>query len=645
MGIVPWGTSGYGLHTGWTPGSGAMSISTGTDGRTFVTARATYAVNGIHDDRQRQRVWLAKEAANNEGPIECEQVSFFNQWSERYTHVFNPLQKADGGSITTHAFVFKHANGSTAIDTRFYFSDLTAGANRWNLHYWRMPVYAQNSPAEIAWDMLVNRVASSSLLPYLDEASWVAVYQNNLARGEEMTFLTRKGEQLARDVKEVWRHTDDWLAIRPSDDASHQGEVTMHALSRWTAQQRTTGLDLESDSVQSWSARIRDDFNVNAINVTFAEKAVAESALNRDVIENYPLSLPANAGEVRMRKTKDDDLSRVLNLDMPLWDSRTYIMGRFNPALWQGEQWEIELELGPLHWNYEVGDILPVTSSKLGLSDATFVVTKKSPRFKTRSASLTLLQLIVTDGTPPHCVKPSGTTRPWLFTPVGLSLLPHLQRIDDDNPRPYDRWWNEDDAWLYNYGQRDAMRILTYDQPQVFDETTNNNFPFLGDPNIDVSRKSTTYDVDSYLDFNAGGFESYYFVFHFDSLPPTGILFSAGGTTGDYLKIGRQSSGQIGYYTNFDGWQTVAKTGFGSVLTVRLDRTTGQGSIGENGTWLTTSLAYTPVGLFTRAWLGRDVRGGAAGYPSRLRAFIAYTSVSTLPDITDGIEEWLLATI
>lgn len=635
-------------------GTGGAATITTTRGQTRIAVQLQNALSWWGFDDNIQKVWLQK-ASDPDQQIECASVQALGATSlSLYIYDFGPIREIVSGTLESWAVFAARKINSSSADTRCYFDGLPSGANQWDLWIQWYPYWDAKNPLQIAFSCFAYQMRKGDTKGWLDQATWQAL-NDYYTDAEFECFMLPKGRSVGEIAREAMKHTTDFLAIRPDNS---NGAVTLHAIGRRFAVERFTVIDLDDplSRVSEWEATIRLDLTVRHIKARYGDGYFFQHSTDRlKDYQQFPLDMPNGTDLFESRCDTHASQEFVHEFEAPIIMARKDLALHFDPSMWRDEQLEIKLTMGPLHWNYEVGDLVRVKSAELGLTGTGdyewFIVTHKKPNFRKHTARLTLLRVYGTRGLPAHAYYPV-TVQPdrlFCFTTATVGDRPDAQAINDEQRRNWDRWENEFPRVIRSDDPYHGIEDTSTGALSVEDSPTRGRWPYIEDGNFDLSRASSSRDVASFLNYSAGYF---YFIYvgYLDTGTADHVILSF-GDAGSIVKFGRtssQPSKAYGYYTNTDGWKYATLSSIVAtqpyVLTIALGHGGGSdGRIGLNGVWQSSGLAYTATSLDSAGLLGDDTEAHRNWLlPTYAAILFGDNITSTLPELSDGIEEWLM---
>ena len=635
---------------------GTATIATGK-GSQRIEVILQWALLWRGDEKGVQRVWLQKDT-DPDSIIPCDYVQCTGDDLIYHADEFGSFKKNDGTSITDFSVFSSRGIAEATQIVRCYFDGITTGANTWNLWIQHMPYWHENHPLAVVFSCYAYQMLQGDAKTWLDQGTFQDLDEYYTDCDFLIHHIPDEGASFGEVAREAMRHTSDWLTIRPD---SVDGKVTLHAIGRRFAEERgIIDLDDPDALVDDWEATLRSDYKIKYMGSQYSDSWWFGQTNVADEFKQWPLEMPHDQDKHEMRSDQYDERAYSWEEDLPKIIRRKDIALHFDLNMWRHDQLEISLTMGPLHWNYECGDLCRVRCAQLELIGSGdyewFVVVKKKVNFKRHTARLTLLRVYGTRGNPPHRDQSTGGNRAVILsTSATLGARPHNTAINSTQFRNWDRWENESPP----VNRKDDPYHLTYHtygtDPLVMDRTTVRNwFPRIDGGRFDLSGSDTGGEYASFLNTT-----SYYYYFVWVGNMRYGsnqIFLSAGDTTGSYIKFGRintDTNYYYGYYTDTDGWKQADTSLYeGSyadasvhVITIACGHGGGtDGRVGFNGQWVGSGLTYTTTPMQVDGMLGDDIRSNGTSDIEGCYACVLFrsTSNSTLPDLTWGIEDYFM---
>lgn len=643
MSIPTWSSDHYTVAAPVFGAGGTATKTTTAGGRWVMIVQADNLINGLGNNDLQQKLWLQRDS-DPDSIVDCD---FFIGLSSAYRD--------------TPQFEFEDLNGKTpmlrgrhysgAVGAYAFFPDLTSGSNVFSLWARSIKYWSFKSPVEILFGCFSNLMLNADTITWLDQTSFQACEELHTNSRFELGVIPSKGAGMGSIAAEAWKCSTDWVTIRPNTTT---GNVSMHAISRYRSELRDTVIDLDDHSfpVKSWQAKYRDDLVIRKLAIQYGEPIFYCETTEWDTEEPFPHNRTSGTDTFRSRCDPIDDDDYVYVAELPQVTHRRSLATWWDLAFWRLPQLEIELEMGLLHWNYEVGDRCKVTLSKYDLDEAEFVVTDKRPSFKRKTASMTLLQVHGIGGTPAAAHEHAVDSCEFLYTVNSCGEKLSTHDVEDAERRTADRWIDESPKHTqrqYATAPNDAVMLAgaVSNIPSISNAATRARFPLFADAEFDLGRSSSARDYGTLLNLSG----NYYFYFVFLCTKGASLVpwASFGDTTGNYISVGAQPTGTVGYaYDSGSGvlsYRAISPSESYAVWTIAMGHGGGtDGRIGVNGVWQATGMSYSPNSLLVNGHLGSEVRGGSTpNIDFRAAMLFASTTYALLPNIEDGIEEWLMA--
>ena len=414
-----------------------VSINGPTDYTSVSEAVGTFlegAINGVHDDPDVQEIYLRETTSP------WRRIAFDGfQLQDTESYAVNGEFESDKrpyGSGAYYVSVFPLAADGTSegYDDSFYawgrfVTTSSTGSETFGLAVETAIHWPKADPAQIIMSMLhhyiPNDYGSYGLRSFMDQTSFQNASsdfydQRTLGverTGYNMTVIRKVGTTIKKQIEEIIKQTPDFLAVRPTDD---DGKAELHYVRREIATQRTTKINFDdTDSgVQDWRGGIDDNLTVHEIEYEYGAwvTAIDSSSLstfvsNASVYEPTWQS-PPDLQHEGYKKTHvrrfDKDVTEIKLPDV-LYG---YEIDRFWHIYWWGsDQEDITFTQGPRHFNYEIGDIVRIQSTKLGLDGSEFfLVYEKYVDLDTLHAKVRVQRVYGYRGERPDRVAGTGGT-------------------------------------------------------------------------------------------------------------------------------------------------------------------------------------------------------------------------------------------
>ena len=501
-----------------------------------------------------------------------------------------------------------------------------SGSTLYSLFAYTAYCWVLRDPAQVLFSWITHHIDSNfTLKDYLDQTSFEDAsdhYDDNLG---QITLFREEGRAISEQIKKVFSHFSDFLTIRPNDST---GLVKMGILPRRALAERTTAIDLDSDSVEAFTIRPTDAYTLDEISVEYGS-IIATNSGGGFV---YPVEFPFQSADLIRQKAGTVGGDRAVDLDCPYHVSRANVLAQLDIQHWKDDQDEIELDFADWsHFNFEVGDLVHVTGQDYDGTE-NFVVTEKDVDNDTLLATVRLLQLFGNEGSTAR-IADSGNHIA-AFRPGSLgTFFDASETIPREiflniEPRNADRFWGENSVPIATHGQPPSNPAIQM--------ARGTGGPAGGNPitpQINVNKKEkwpglvwtseTGLAVDGiFTDITFPSITShdytFYCVVNQDSVPTVArYLLDFGGIDRLTFAIsGGTSPGNIQYFesgvwrgitTGITGWQ---------IITFVLE-SPSSGKIRRNGVDLSTGLSYTKrtiQGTGQQAGLGCEYTGNGNSF-------------------------------
>jgi len=570
----------------------------------YFNATATNVFYGVGNDDTKQELYLQKRT-DKSLTIPCDSCNTINAQTRLYeVELPNKVERV-GSDPQIMQPNYPACNGVGA-SRRFFWANLSSGSNNWDLKCRRIVHWDADNPFEVLFDILVGQHDGTTYWRgILERSTWEDAKDAYDDIPAEVNYTPEVGSKMSQSIKDIMDCTTAWFAIRPSDD---DGVLRAHVGDRQTSVERDTQLDLDTFSdygIETWEAVVRMDLRINALEIAYGKMYHFTDIGTYEVRRSFPHGMVADLDIFKMRWTEDDDTEATVRLQCPHTLKRQALPNLFDLAWWYEPQIEIVVEMGLLHWNYEVGDIVRVSHEGLGLDADTFIVRKKKARFKKQTATLTLLQY---RGAGEASILGHVADSDLLFVLSTQTTGNYSdgEQLLDVAPRFYDRIIDE--SGIYgSVGMFAALPTSATTRAQVDDPGTGIDPPCQAMRyTLSLTEQSAGLEYDSIAQ-NKSLQRPFHLVLVCDVANVAEQIMSLGYYTPSvqYIEWGVNGGNNVGWYLSDTAtWYTVdltsalaALTSEYCVLTISMNGTgiTG-GGVAINGSWVGTGLT-TPSSL------------------------------------------------
>lgn len=594
-------------------------------------AASTGIINGIVANNDIQAVFFAKDDDKTYSfTVSAVQAEAYV--SGTYYNEFPPfLDSANDDQWYTYPLGV--ADPKTVFMHYYYASTPSLPAGNYSLYWYAAYMWVEKDPAQIIFAMASfysQLFAGSSLKAFLDQSAFEAAslaYDKNPCR---LTVVREVGSSIAEQIKKIVNHTCDFLVIRP--DSTGIPKLALN-YRRGGLTERTTAIDLESESISSYTLRPTDRNTLSRVISSYGKTILQRKSYYPgpgldDGQSNVspPFDYPGEyVAEVVQKVGAEDDRSEVrIDCDYSMY--RTDVLGNIDPIFWQDDQDEIELAFADwTHFNFQAGDIVHVVGRGLDGTE-NFLVVEKEVDNDTLLATCRLLEIRGIAGTNPRAIPSAMTQRLLSIRPNSLGVFYDaektypLQVMAKEEPRNGDRWWDESEFYCHPKeflrGTPPGLPTVDYDKcngwPAIIMSSGLKGLEFADSPTAGFNIPDSGFASNMML----------YVVANILAIPGAlawAPFFHANGTNEILFGL---YNGSVAFYTDADGWQgsTAATTGW-QILTFRLRPS--ESVIRRNGVTLEdhTTLTYTNRRIYNTA----DFAIGCAsnGTGSNLQAELA----------------------
>lgn len=561
-------------------------------------------INGIVDDKDVQEIfWSNDNDVEKSWPVTAFQTAGtgpaagypeFGSFQESIGTgfiSFAPQDLIEADPKTAYAFTTGKSSGSV------WYSLFAFSAYAWQ----------QKDPAQLLFSWIAHWTSSIfDLKDYLDQTSFQDASDYYDENPCPLSCWREVGLSISDQIKKVMEHTADFLVIGPADTT---GEVTLALKPRRSGlTERDTVIDLEGESIRSYTIRPTDRYTIDYLNIDFGSLIMMSGGPLADDSSDYittpKIEFPSDNRNRSTQKVNHDGADRSVDVDCPYHTTRQTAQSHLDIGFWKDDQDEIELEFAdPSHLNFEAGDIVHVTGrGRDGTED--YLVSEKIPDLDTLLATCRLLRVRGIAGKTPRYADTDNLIM-WLRPNSlgmhfdGVTTFPKDIPVVGD-PRNFDRWWSEAGyahatehtrGTVTPPGNPPELWPLTPDKqngwPGFHCTTGYNGLEFSydltgGRNGINASSGNYTF----YFAINISDVMDDHFLFESDDGGSNNLIISAAGP-GTAGKLQYYDSGTWrGTQASITGWQ---------ILVFNLN--TAGSIIRRNGVNLETGLAYTAISM------------------------------------------------
>lgn len=488
-------------------------------------------------------------------------------------------------------------------DIRVYTTGKTGGAVLYSLFAYTAYSWVKKDPAQILFSWIAHHVNSQfTLKEFVNQASFQDASDYYDENPINLSLYREVGSTIAQQIKKVIEHTSDFLSIRPADS---DGKMQLHITPRQSGiVSRTTAIDLDSKSIESYVVRPTDRYTLDRLDVSYGgmffkkSGGIPDDPTDYDTSQNY--DIPGTNRTKLSQKVGAVADDRNASFDAPYHGTRGAIANHLDIGQWTLDQDEVEIDFADWsHMNFEDGDLVPITGGKANYSGEMFLVTEKIRDLDTMLASARFLKLRLAAGKRPAYADNANLLLS--FAPNSLgdyfdhnAAFPRDLFLEND-PRNLDRIWDLSN----NYAHVTEFTRGLGANPLTVDPDVRNRWP--GIISAAGSGGDFPYSLNDFAGVDSGAATDItaYFVINQDAahLSQTNMLFEQNGSAYD-LKIANvgqtkpdrvqfdSGSGWVGTQSAIGGWQ----------ILVFVLKAAGA-SIRRNGADLETGLSYSQVRL------------------------------------------------
>jgi hypothetical protein len=236
--------------------------------------------------------------------------------------------------------------------------------------------------------------------------TWYPYGTLSLGTGYPMSCYREVGLSVKDQIEKIAKQTVDWVAIRPN---ASTGDVALHYIRRHIANVVDTTVDLDSGSgVSKWSGGIKSRYEVDMLELRYGAyiqriptgsgDVIIDNHDDKPAVYQFPMELRSEEEVLQMRRRSDGEKTVI---DLPNVLGRNLIMRHWDVGWWGEPQHDITWTQDARHYNFEVGDVVPVTCAALNLSATKFVIYEKTVDRKTHVGTVKALQVLGFSGTFP----------------------------------------------------------------------------------------------------------------------------------------------------------------------------------------------------------------------------------------------------
>jgi hypothetical protein len=382
-------------------------------------------LNFITDDADRQQVVLATTATPvKELPIKGLRYTDTGGYLRELNIEFSQwLVSTSGGMRSQNAYKMAEQTSGTYREAKAAYKDTETGSDAMALTIRTMLHWPDLDPAQLVAALGIWYPASTfggmGLQDFMDYSSFTSASQDftdyangpstvtdDYATGLTMTAIAERGKTVRHMMEKAIGQTVDWLAVRPTDST---GVAALHYIRRQIATERTTVIDLDDGSqVFGYTGGVDDNLRVDALSFTYGMWGLDLSTpdgltADADLAApkwSFPLNLPTNEDTYSVfRRSGGDELAKKCDWLL----HRFELDEHWQIYFWAWEQQDLTLKMGPLHYNYDVGDLVHIQSTKLVLDGSEwFVVYEKDADYTTHTATVRVMRVYGYEGTRPN---------------------------------------------------------------------------------------------------------------------------------------------------------------------------------------------------------------------------------------------------
>lgn len=587
-------------------------------------------------DTDAEKTW-AVNAVNTQGVSVLDLITEFGKYqvnSGGTFELFTPRALFQPDPKTTYVYVTGKASGSVL----------------YSLHVLTAYLWQRKDPAQILFSWIAHHVDSAfTLKDFLAQTNFQDASDYYDENPIELCLWREVGSTLAEQIKKVMHHTADFLAIKPAETT---GELQLHIEPRQLGlTTRTTAVDLDSASVKTYRIKPTDRYTLDALAVKYgAHHVYARGPATLpdepgDYDTSRPLDIPGVNRMTLLQKVRGTDADRQVETDAPYIPQRQIVANHLDLAFWADNQSEIEIEFADwTHFNFEVGDKIPVSGGETELDNEYFLVTEKNLDADTLLATMRGLSIKGIEGKRPayadtdsHIFAVTPQTLGDYFD--GTVTFPRDAAAVGE-VRNLDRVFG-----LASRAHLSEMPRGTVTNLQVDVETAGGIWPALvGDGSQGAEIKYKLNDFGALQTAAVSNFTAYWVINpHAAGISSLGYLFEQDGSTYDLAMVSSNGSGLVQFYDG-SGWRgTQAAISGWQILVFVLD--SGGASIRRNGADLETGLTYNQTRLLQMEDKGflcpasGSTTGAFDGELAEAHIFKAAHPMATIQDIESHLAE------
>lgn len=404
-------------------------------------------INGVVDDKDVQEIYWSKDTdVSRSWAVNAFQT--LGNGPAASSEEFGNLDQKVGAVFDT--FYPQDLIEDDTKDAFVYTTGKSGGAVLYSLFAFTAYAWALKDPAQIIFSWIAHHVDSIwTLKDFLDQATFQDASDYYDENPCHLSMWREVGMSIDAQMKKVMDHTSDFLVIGPQDTT---GDVLLSLKTKRSGlTTRTASIDLTGESVRNYTIRPTDRYTVDKITSSFGSFLVMANGNTADDPADYllaqPVEFPSENRNHSIQKVGTVDADRSVSIDCPYHVLRRNLLSHIDIGFWKDDQDEIEIEFADLsHFNFEAGDIVPVTGKGYDGTEL-FLVTEKIVDWDTMLATCRMLMLRGIDGKSavyadePNLILNLRPNALGLFFDGSVSFPADVPL--SEVPRNFDRLWGE----------------------------------------------------------------------------------------------------------------------------------------------------------------------------------------------------------
>ena len=404
-------------------------------------------LNGIVDKELQDIFWQNDVDPDKAFPAAATQTNGTGSFLADYE--FGSFDQDVGGG-TFASFTARNRCHADPKDAYVFLAGRANGAVIYSLFAYVAYTWYERDPAQILFSWIGHHLDNSVLTmkDYIDQDTFSAASDYYDSKPIGMVVSRESGKTIAEQTKDLFEHTADFLVIAPSGATN---TVKLKIITRGALTERTTPINLDGDSVASYSVRPTDRYRIDRLDHRFGNPTMVVGGLAADDAGDYmvsfPVSFPHTSRNLSSQKAGPSTAANKVEVSLPLHQTRDRVLNHLDLLYWKDDQDEVEIEFADwTHFNFEAGDVVPVVGGGYTGTEK-FLVVEKRLDLDDMMATCRLLQLRGADGMTPKQADAANlifSLRPNTLGHFvdGTAAFP-LRVGYKIQPKNLDRWWDE----------------------------------------------------------------------------------------------------------------------------------------------------------------------------------------------------------